>query len=913
MNLTLKHQDRQDSKAASRGGRTSPDRLRPMRRKSTVEALEPRTLLAVTNLTGLPVSAVEGLPFVHQEVATFNDSNSATTASSSLATIDWGDGHSSAGEIIEDASKLFHVSGSHTYTEQGSFPIGVTIDDGTGQTILGFFTQTPLVSNIPGRAPTTDPNLVNPWGLDASPSGSAPWWVADNGTGLSTLYNAAGTPSSLVVTVPGANPTGLVFNPFATTNPNDFVVSSGASSGAALFLFANESGEIDGWNSSVPPPVPSTVAQTAVTVPTAVFKGLAIGTSGGANYLYATDFHNGVIDVFDGTFTNVTGTTFAGKFNDPGIPAGFAPFGIQNIGGSLYVTYAKQDAAKHDDEAGPGNGFVDVFNTDGTFVKRLASGGTLNSPWGLAQAPSNFGIFSNDLLVGNFGDGRINAFDPATGNFLGQVEDNTGGAISGLWALQFGKGGAGTAGPTNTLFFTAGLNHEADGLFGNLVAQTDTLAAMATVADAPLSSQGAPIVGAEGLPLAPAADDVLVATFTDAGGADPTTDYTATITWGDGSSSPASRIVANGAPNGVTFSVYATHTYADKGSYAVQVVIADEGGSLTIAATEADIAAASVPVVPLSVSGQLNPTSDSGVSNSDAVTNVTQPNFFGTTSEPDANVFLYATPTGSVSKVLIGQSESDSNGAWSITSGVALTDGSYTITAQAINNANQTIRANATITPTLVIDTVGPKITDVAFNRFSGQVLVTFQDYGGVGNAGVGLNELTPMDATNYSLTKPHTRPGTFLVTELPVDPGTGAGPQLTTVLINGGKHLRGGYYTFIVRSVSPTNLTGVQDLAGNALDGEFYGNFPSGNNHVGGDFVARLDAIHHTIYPPRTVIGPAAPGSGVMIPVNRPSATTAVKLSGKNMSRVAASPASTKLVRPTLVRARSTLPIGRK
>jgi uncharacterized protein (TIGR03118 family) len=774
------------------------------------------------NLTGIPVSAVEGLPFVHQDVATFTDTDPTVTSSSFLATIDWGDGSSSAGEITQDASHVFHVSGGHTYAEQGSFPIGVTIGFGNGQTIsLGFFTQTPLVSNIPGRAPTTDALLVNPWGLDASPSGGGPWWISDNGSGNASLITGAGVVNSLAVSIPGGNPTGLVFNPFSTSNPTDFVVTSGTASGAAAFLFANESGEIDGWNPGVPPPPPSMAAQTAVTVPTAVFKGLAIGSTGGANYLYATDFHNGVVDVFDRTFTNVSGSTFAGKFTDPAIPAGFAPFGIQNIGGQLYVTYAKQDAAKHDDVRGPGNGFVDVFGLDGTFVKRLASQGTLNSPWGLTLAPSDFGIFSNDLLVGNFGsNGRINAFNPATGTFLGQVEDNTGGPIDGLWGLQFGKGGAGTAGPTNTLFFTAGLNDEADGLFGSLVAQTNTLAAMANVADAPLSSQGAPIVGTAGpLPLVAAPGDVLVATFTDAGGADPVADYAATISWGDGTSSAATRIVAGGSPKGVVFSVFGTHTYTDPGSYPVQVLITDEGGSQTLAATEAD-------VVP-----------------------------------------------------------------------------------------NTSTR---------------PVITDVTFDRLDGTVSVTFLDLGGPNNAGVGLKLSTLVDANNYSLSllsspfkHPHA-PARFLVTSVTVTPGTNVGEQVAAIQFNNGHVIRGGHYLFKVFSVSPTNLTGVQDNGGNALDGEFYGTFPSGNGKAGGDFVAELDALHNTVFAPRTVIGPASPtnpsGTSASHTLSKahsrqktPNASTAVHHSSKHSTRVATRPASAKVFHPALLREKKSLTIRHK
>jgi uncharacterized protein (TIGR03118 family) len=324
------------------------------------------------------------------------------------------------------------------------------------------YRQTNLVSDIPGLAQLTDPNLLNPWGMAAGPS--TPVWVSDNGADVATLYQGGlkRTPVSavpLVVGIPGGEPTGQVFNPTA-----GFVVKSGMSSGPATFIFASESGNITGWNRSVPPPPPSTQAQPAASTPDAVYKGLAMASSGGQPYLYATDFHHNRIDVFDSSFKPVT---LAGDFTDPGLPAHFAPFGIQAFGNVLLVTYAMQDADAHDDVAGPGNGFVDVFSSSGQFLRRLISRGALNSPWGLAIAPSGFGAFSHALLVGNFGDGTIHGYDPRTGHFLGTLLGKHGMPIQndGLWALRFGNG---VAGSPRTLLFTAGLNEEADGLFGEI-------------------------------------------------------------------------------------------------------------------------------------------------------------------------------------------------------------------------------------------------------------------------------------------------------------------------------------------------------------------------------------------------------------------------------------------------------------
>lgn len=327
----------------------------------------------------------------------------------------------------------------------------------------GSYREIDLVSNVPGAAALTDPNLVNAWGLAFSPT--SPAWVADNGADVATLYRGgvAGTPPSivpLVVSIPGGAPTGMVFNP-----TSGFVVHAGLSSGPARFLFASESGAITGWSPAVPPPPPSTAAQVAVSSAGAIYKGLALAVAAGGSRLYASDFHNGRIDVWDAGFTPVV--LPPGAFSDPALPSGFAPFNIQEIGGRLYVTYAKQDADAEDDVAGPGNGYLDVYDTDGVLLRRLVSAGRLNSPWGLAVAPRGFGRFSGALLVGNFGDGRIHAYDPFTGAFLGTILRGDGAPleIDGLWALRFGNG---VIGSTRTLLFTAGPDDETNGLFGEI-------------------------------------------------------------------------------------------------------------------------------------------------------------------------------------------------------------------------------------------------------------------------------------------------------------------------------------------------------------------------------------------------------------------------------------------------------------
>jgi uncharacterized protein (TIGR03118 family) len=316
------------------------------------------------------------------------------------------------------------------------------------------FTVVPLVSDQPGVAPNTDPNLVNAWGLTSGPT--TPWWVSDNGTDKSTLYRGSdGQPQALVVDVHNA-PTGTVFN--STTG---FALPTG---GPARFLFDTEEGTVLGWN-----PAQGTSSVVVANLDDgAIYKGLAIANTANGPRLYATDFHNGRVDVFDGSFNLVPNSGFA----DPAIPHGYAPFGIQTIGNRVFVTYAQQDEDAEDDVAGQGKGFVDAFDTAGNLLARVAQHGQLNSPWGLTIAPSSFGRFAGDLLVGNFGDGQINAYAQlGNGHFehRGELRSSSGKSltIDGLWALQVGQGG--NNGPAGTLFFTAGPDGEQHGLFGQIV------------------------------------------------------------------------------------------------------------------------------------------------------------------------------------------------------------------------------------------------------------------------------------------------------------------------------------------------------------------------------------------------------------------------------------------------------------
>lgn len=325
------------------------------------------------------------------------------------------------------------------------------------------YDATNLTSDIPNVGTYTDANLVNPWGMSYSPSG--PWWFSDNGTGLSTVYMGSGQPEATVVTIPTASgsgtgtPTGTAYNP--TTG---FQISGHA----ATFLFCTEDGTISGWNFSV------NQTQAIIAVNNggnAVYKGMAMGTASGSTYLYVANFYTGNVDIFDSTFASHS--FGSGTFVDNQLPAGYAPFNVANIGGKIYVAYAKQDSQKHDEVAGQGNGYVTVYDTSGNLQMRLAHVLYLNAPWAMVQAPStNFGGLVNDILVGNFGSGAIIAYSPTTGKLVAPVLDASGFAmrIDGLWGLQFGNGVAG--GPTTTLYYTAGNFGEAHGTMGTIKPHT---------------------------------------------------------------------------------------------------------------------------------------------------------------------------------------------------------------------------------------------------------------------------------------------------------------------------------------------------------------------------------------------------------------------------------------------------------
>lgn len=396
---------------------------------------------------------------------------SAGSATSCTAAGAWsGDEPTSGSQVVTPAT-----AGTNTYTlnctDAASGPYGSSSSSKMSVTLTvaaatAFVAKT-LVSDTANGTATVDANLVNPWGIAALPN--APMWVANNHSETSTLYDGNGVPqpaaTPLVVHLPAGtagapfNPTGIVANTTA-----DFVVSETTKSAAALFIFSGEGGMIAGWSNTVD-------VNNAVTVYSdsggAVYKGLALANNGSGNFLYATDFHNNKVDVFDASFTKQPSTATSFTFKDPNLPAGYAPFGIQalNTGPSgavqIYVTYAMQ-------QAGAGLGIVDIFDANGKFVKTLvAAAGALNEPWGMALAPADFGTLSNALLIANLGDGKINGYDPNSGAFIGTLTTASGAfAVPGLWGIAFGNDADGQ--PHNTLFFAAGTNNYANGVYGRI-------------------------------------------------------------------------------------------------------------------------------------------------------------------------------------------------------------------------------------------------------------------------------------------------------------------------------------------------------------------------------------------------------------------------------------------------------------
>jgi len=413
---------------------------------------------------------------VNPTTITLGQSTTLTWTASTGSTCTASGGWTGSQDVTGSATETPTAAGTVTYTLMctGAGAYGGSSTQSATLTVNAptSYSSTALVGDTAGAALVQDANLVNPWGLALSPTSFM--WVANNGTGTSTLYDGNGVAqpfgTPLVVATPGTgfDPTGVVFN-----GTGGFPVTNGTTTSTALFVFTGEGGMIGGWAPSVDS---GHVIAMYTDAGGAVYKGLALAKNGTANYLYATDFHNNKVDVFDTTYAKQATSATAFTFVDPNLPAGYAPFGIMaantGTGGAtqIYVSYAQQAPPdNHDNANGAGLGFVDVYDTNGAFISRLVTtGGKLNAPWGMAIAPSDFGTLSGALLVGNFGDGTINGYDAGTGAYIGTVADSTGAAFAapGLWGIAFGNDAHNQ--PHNTLFYAAGLNNEANGVYGRI-------------------------------------------------------------------------------------------------------------------------------------------------------------------------------------------------------------------------------------------------------------------------------------------------------------------------------------------------------------------------------------------------------------------------------------------------------------
>jgi uncharacterized protein (TIGR03118 family) len=453
-----------------------------------------------------------------------------------------------------------------------------------------------LVSDTPGAAAVTDPNLINPWGV--SFSATSPFWVSNAGTGTSTLYNGSGTIIPLVVTIPAATsgakgtPTGQVNN-----NTSVFLLANG---NKASFIFSTEDGTISAWNGGSAASIQVNNSSSG-----AVYYGLAIGTdAAGSPFLYAPNFTTGKIEVYSGTWAP---TTVSGGFADPSVPAGYAPFNIWPLGGKLYVAYAKQGPLSG--VAGPGWGYVSIFDFDGNLVKDLISGAPLNAPWGMAIAPSTFGAFAGDVLVGNFGDGTINAFDPNSGASLGTLQDTSGNTLTfpGLWALVFGNGGNG--GDRNTLYLTAGVGNLQHGLLSSIAPPATILSVVNGASFAGGAVAPGEVVSITGITIGPSpgvanvVPAVLGKVSTTAGSVSVTFDY------GSGGVAPAPILYASASQ------VDAIVPYALGGASSATIVLNYGAQQLTMQAPVA-LSAPGVFTANFSGSGQATALNPDGTVNS---------------------------------------------------------------------------------------------------------------------------------------------------------------------------------------------------------------------------------------------------------------------------------------------------------
>jgi streptogramin lyase len=770
---------------------------------------------AVMTTAPVNVLATAGTGFT-SEVATFTNANPTTPAADYSATIDWGDLTTSTGIVTRDSSGTFHVTGSHIYANVGSDNITVSIQNISTSTTV----QQPSTATVVS-------------GLTASGVGNIPTTI---GTAL---------PAPTVVA------TFVSPDPAATSGDFTALINWGDGTVAAGTIAANQSGgfNVTGGHTYL------TVGAFSVTV--AITD--QIGNT--ATAASTADVSDAPILIAATPIKAVEGLPFNGQVATftSGNPLATASFYAATIdwgdGSPVSAGTITEDATRTFHVTGS-----HTYPEEGTFtpvvtVLGVTSTAVISPVATVADAPLSpalgapiSGVEGGPIsaIVATFTDANPNG---VVADFAATIHWGDGTSSVGTVSVV-------GASPNGGVFSVFGIHTYAEeGTYPVIVTISDvggsqTIAAtQAVIADAALTGQAIPVSVTENQ-----AFTLPVASFTDADPNGTVTDFKATIYWGDGSPASAGTIVAN---VGGGFSVVGTHTYVNSlvnggsGPFTIRTTILDEGGASMVVLTPV-----LVNDVPIVLTGQLNPSSDSGLSNQDAITNVTQPNFFGN-SEPGSTIALFAQPAGGDATVQIAQGVTDASGFWSVTSNL-LAQGQYIITAMATDSFGHTTAAT-TILPTshpLEIDTAGPKVASLSFNRVSGQIDLTFQD-----NLS-GMDQAQVINAANYALSKLHTLRGRYLVNILSATPGGPTSPEPVVVTINNGRQLRGGIYTFTILS------GGIRDVAGNALDGEFYAFFPSGNNVPGGNFVAGLNAVHHTIFAPKTLIGKASP----VVPPGTPS-----------------------------------------
>jgi uncharacterized protein (TIGR03118 family) len=823
-----------------------------------LERLEDRPLLSllansVADLHGLGFTTVLNARTT-TDVAAFRSLDPGAVASDFLASINWGDGTApTAGTITEDASGVFHVSGTHTYTDSrgGLLTPAVTIRDINGALYqTGSFYETNLVSSVSGQAPIVDANLINPWGMFLN-FGPGPSPVSDEGTGLVTSYDLPNlTAQSGTITIPSGSPTGITYN-----DSQGFDV---APSTPAQYLYATLGGTIAGWASG-------SAATTLATVPGAKFTGLdeVPFTSPGSGStwvpsLFATDFTGTTgshgIDVFNSSLQNLTGAggAYAGKFADPSVPAGFEPFNIvyASVGtqGALVVAYARPSGTSRFTGTG---GYIDEFDSSGNLIKTIFSdpaGTSLNGPWGMALSPWNLGSDGNDLLVGSFdggSGGTITVIDPSTGSVVGQIGGADGDPIlnQGLWSLQRsieiepGSSIVGFDGGNDSIYLSAGIDSQTQGLLARVshapAASADVVALVASP-DQPGASATAgraffgPIASFEVTIPEPTIILVDPAVGTPpndfSGSPSPGDFYNVTIDWGDDTPATAGTIATAASQSGdYTFDASGAHTYAAAGTYTITVNVHDVDGLAETFTNTATVAASTqtgnggTPTV----TGRLNPALDPDISGMETITNDVRPDFIGIASRPGAAISLYATAAGTITPILIGTGTVGAGGTWNIAADRALADGTYSISAEVGGSAGGPMR----IMPALVIDTVGPTVPPASIAREGRSIVVTFHDP-------VGIDESRLDDPNNYLLVEAgrrHTH--RYRIAVVSSAPGTTPGTETVRLRIRGGRGpLPLRRLELQILTAGQSHPAGIQDLAGNPL--------------VGGSLVEGLSAI---------------------------------------------------------------------